>query len=67
MLTYLFFGQFAGTNIGTTILLSRVVQEWQEIERRGDDTGISDRNFWATVYVTDPPSLSILTCCVKIN
>ncbi|KAJ4991007.1 arsenite efflux transporter [Stagonosporopsis vannaccii] len=40
---------FAGTNIGTTILLSRVVQSWQEIHRqRGTD--ISDRTFWGTVY-----------------
>ncbi|ROW03446.1 hypothetical protein VSDG_01534 [Cytospora chrysosperma] len=40
---------FAGTNIGTTILLSRVVQAWQEIHK---DSGvpISDRTFWATVY-----------------
>ncbi|KAL4972412.1 hypothetical protein BDW66DRAFT_144237 [Aspergillus desertorum] len=40
---------FAGTNIGTTILLSRVVQTWQAIHR---DNGIpiSDRTFWATVY-----------------
>ncbi|CAN8098250.1 unnamed protein product [Discula destructiva] len=38
---------FAGTNIGTTILLSRVVQAGQEIDK--DDNGISDRNFWATV------------------
>ncbi|KAH6643106.1 hypothetical protein C7974DRAFT_386796 [Boeremia exigua] len=40
---------FAGTNIGTTILLSRVVQSWQEIHhQRG--TNISDRTFWGTVY-----------------
>ncbi|KAF2433380.1 hypothetical protein EJ08DRAFT_77057 [Tothia fuscella] len=40
---------FAGTNIGTSILLSRVVQAWQEIHH---DNGlpISDRTFWATVY-----------------
>lgn len=41
--------QFAGTNIGTTILLSRVVQSWQEIHRLNGIT-ISDRTFWATVY-----------------
>jgi Na+/H+ antiporter NhaD/arsenite permease-like protein len=41
--------QFAGTNIGTTILLSRVIQSWQQIHR---DSGIpiSDRTFWASVY-----------------
>ncbi|KAH7138628.1 hypothetical protein B0J11DRAFT_421135 [Dendryphion nanum] len=40
---------FAGTNIGTTILLSRVVQAWQEIHRI-NGIPISDRTFWATVY-----------------
>ncbi|KAJ4424424.1 hypothetical protein N0V82_000946 [Gnomoniopsis sp. IMI 355080] len=40
---------FAGTNIGTTILLSRVVQAWQEI-KKNDPGQISDRDFWATVY-----------------
>ncbi|KAJ0415384.1 hypothetical protein BJY00DRAFT_266256 [Aspergillus carlsbadensis] len=40
---------FAGTNIGTTILLSRVVQTWQAIHR-ANGTPISDRTFWATVY-----------------
>ncbi|KAL3464499.1 hypothetical protein BJX64DRAFT_91932 [Aspergillus heterothallicus] len=40
---------FAGTNIGTTILLSRVVQTWQAIHRV-NGTPISDRTFWATVY-----------------
>ncbi|KXG52481.1 Arsenical pump membrane protein, ArsB [Penicillium griseofulvum] len=40
---------FAGTNIGTTILLSRVIQAWQKIH---DVSGvpISDRTWWATVY-----------------
>ncbi|KAL1839150.1 hypothetical protein VTK73DRAFT_4113 [Phialemonium thermophilum] len=38
---------FAGTNIGTTILLSRVIQAWVEIRRHDP---ITDRNFWATVY-----------------
>ncbi|OQD85424.1 hypothetical protein PENANT_c010G08934 [Penicillium antarcticum] len=40
---------FAGTNIGTTILLSRVIQAWQTIH---DKSGIpiSERTFWATVY-----------------
>jgi Na+/H+ antiporter NhaD/arsenite permease-like protein len=41
--------QFAGTNIGTTILLCRVVQAWVAIhDRRG--TAITQRTFWATVY-----------------
>ncbi|KAJ5599751.1 Arsenical pump membrane protein ArsB [Penicillium hetheringtonii] len=40
---------FAGTNIGTTILLSRVIQAWQEIHRV-NNIPISDRTFWATVY-----------------
>ncbi|KAL4780093.1 hypothetical protein BJX76DRAFT_364612 [Aspergillus varians] len=40
---------FAGTNIGTTILLSRVVQTWQQIHR-ANGIPISDRTFWATVY-----------------
>jgi len=40
---------FSGTNIGTTILLCRVIQAWVEInERRGGE--ISERTFWATVY-----------------
>ncbi|CAH0047117.1 unnamed protein product [Clonostachys solani] len=41
---------FAGTNIGTTILLSRVIQAWQEIHRQPNAGPISDRTFWATVY-----------------
>ncbi|OJD27729.1 hypothetical protein ACJ73_00876 [Blastomyces percursus] len=40
---------FAGTNIGTTILLSRVIQAWQKIHEV-NHTSISDRTFWATVY-----------------
>ncbi|KAJ5754918.1 Arsenical pump membrane protein ArsB [Penicillium manginii] len=40
---------FAGTNIGTTILLSRVVQAWKEIHIVSG-IPISDRTFWATVY-----------------
>ncbi|KAI1779080.1 hypothetical protein F4818DRAFT_238685 [Hypoxylon cercidicola] len=40
---------FAGTNIGTTILLSRVIQAWQKIHE-ANGTDISDRTFWATVY-----------------
>ncbi|RYO92040.1 hypothetical protein DL766_003686 [Monosporascus sp. MC13-8B] len=37
---------FAGTNIGTTILLCRVIQAWEEIRSHN----ISDRTFWGTVY-----------------
>ncbi|KAF3002564.1 hypothetical protein E8E13_007903 [Curvularia kusanoi] len=40
---------FAGTNIGTAILLSRVVQAWQEIHNQ-NGVAISDRTFWGTVY-----------------
>ncbi|KAI0594734.1 hypothetical protein F4775DRAFT_572801 [Biscogniauxia sp. FL1348] len=40
---------FAGTNVGTTILLSRVIQAWQQIHyNRG--TIITDRTFWGAVY-----------------
>ena len=41
--------QFAGTNIGTTILLSRVVQQWVKIHNNNGTT-ITERTFWATVY-----------------
>ncbi|KAF1831298.1 hypothetical protein BDW02DRAFT_59077 [Decorospora gaudefroyi] len=40
---------FAGTNIGTTILISRVIQSWQEIHRV-NGIPISDRTFWGTIY-----------------
>ncbi|EAT81256.2 hypothetical protein SNOG_11548 [Parastagonospora nodorum SN15] len=40
---------FAGTNIGTTILISRVIQAWQEIHKQ-NGIPISDRTFWGTVY-----------------
>ncbi|KAL9074306.1 MAG: hypothetical protein Q9157_004428 [Trypethelium eluteriae] len=43
------FLSFAGTNIGTTILLSRVIQSWQQIHK-DNHLPISDRTFWATVY-----------------
>ena len=43
------FIQFAGTNIGTTILICRVIQSWQEIHRR-NGIPITDRTFWGTVY-----------------
>jgi len=43
---------FAGTNIGTTILLSRVIQTWQKIHSpvSGNAIPITDRTFWGTVY-----------------
>lgn len=41
--------QFAGTNIGTTILLSRVIQAWQQIHKE-NGTSIPNRTFWGTVY-----------------
>ncbi|KAH9883689.1 hypothetical protein F4778DRAFT_765677 [Xylariomycetidae sp. FL2044] len=40
---------FAGTNIGTTILLSRVIQAWQAIHIH-NGVPITERTFWATVY-----------------
>ncbi|KAI9685486.1 MAG: hypothetical protein M1820_010783 [Bogoriella megaspora] len=40
---------FAGTNIGTTILLSRVIQAWEQIHFNNGKP-ISDRTFWATIY-----------------
>ncbi|KAI0126024.1 hypothetical protein BJ170DRAFT_583030 [Xylariales sp. AK1849] len=41
---------FAGTNIGTTILLCRVIQTWQGFHELPGASPISDRTFWATVY-----------------
>ncbi|KAF4975768.1 hypothetical protein FZEAL_7484 [Fusarium zealandicum] len=40
---------FSGTNIGTTILLSRVIQAWQQIHRE-NGIPISNRTFWAAIY-----------------
>ncbi|KAJ5150683.1 uncharacterized protein N7500_010872 [Penicillium coprophilum] len=40
---------FAGTNIGTAILLSRVIQAWQKLHEVSG-IPISDRTWWATVY-----------------
>ncbi|KAK3677072.1 hypothetical protein LTR78_003277 [Recurvomyces mirabilis] len=40
---------FAGTNIGTSILLCRVVQAWLAIHEQ-NGTSISQRTFWATIY-----------------
>ncbi|KAN0092038.1 putative arsenite transmembrane transporter protein [Hyaloscypha variabilis] len=45
----LFDHQFAGTNIGTTILLCRVIQAWVTIHNK-DHTIITERTFWGTVY-----------------
>ena len=44
-----FLSQFAGTNIGTTILLSRVIQAWQAIHEQSG-VPITERTFWATIY-----------------
>lgn len=41
--------QFSGTNIGTTILLSRVIQTWVRIHE-ANGTFVTERTFWATVY-----------------
>ena len=43
------FVQFAGTNIGTAILICRVLQAWVEIHAQ-NGTPISQRMFWATIY-----------------
>lgn len=40
---------FAGTNIGTTILLCRVIQTWQQIHF-DNNIPITNRTFWGTVY-----------------
>ncbi|KAK7987354.1 polyketide synthase [Apiospora arundinis] len=40
---------FSGTNIGTTILLCRIIQTWQQIHANAG-TALSDRTFWGTVY-----------------
>ncbi|KAI0164081.1 hypothetical protein GGR57DRAFT_489741 [Xylariaceae sp. FL1272] len=40
---------FAGTNIGTTILLSRVIQAWKQIHDNAG-TVIPNRTWWATIY-----------------
>jgi hypothetical protein len=42
-------GQFAGTNIGTSILLCRVVLSWVEL-RHGRGQTISERTFIGTIY-----------------
>ncbi|KAK0671893.1 putative arsenite efflux transporter ArsB-like protein [Cercophora samala] len=40
---------FSGTNIGTTILLSRIIQSWLQLH---DESGIpiSERTYYATIY-----------------
>jgi len=42
--------QFAGTNIGTTILICRVLQAWVLIHEQPGVAPISNRTFWATIY-----------------
>ncbi|KAI0477262.1 hypothetical protein GGR56DRAFT_398861 [Xylariaceae sp. FL0804] len=39
----------AGTNIGTTILLSRVLQQWNKIPR-ASGLPIDERTWWASIY-----------------
>ncbi|KAK1829444.1 arsenical pump membrane protein-domain-containing protein [Podospora conica] len=41
---------FAGTNIGTTILICRVLQAWVLIHEQPGVSPISNRTFWATIY-----------------
>ncbi|KAI8628144.1 hypothetical protein F5Y19DRAFT_438315 [Xylariaceae sp. FL1651] len=46
---------FAGTNIGATVLLCRVLQTWQQMHSTSESTGkppnpISDRTLWGSVY-----------------
>lgn len=41
---------FAGTNIGTTILLSRVIQAWEAIHAQQGMNPLGDRTKWATIY-----------------
>ncbi|KAF1966855.1 hypothetical protein BU23DRAFT_584186 [Bimuria novae-zelandiae CBS 107.79] len=41
---------FAGTNIGTSILLSRVIQAWRVIHQQAGASPISDRTYWGTIY-----------------
>jgi Na+/H+ antiporter NhaD/arsenite permease-like protein len=40
---------FTGTNIGTTILLCRIIQAWQQIMASEGRT-VSDRTFWGAIY-----------------
>ncbi|KAK1975968.1 arsenite efflux transporter [Colletotrichum cereale] len=44
-----FLSNFTGTNIGTTILLCRIIQAWVQIIESEGRT-ISDRTFWGAVY-----------------
>ncbi|KAK2001503.1 arsenite efflux transporter [Colletotrichum falcatum] len=44
-----FLSNFTGTNIGTTILLCRIIQAWVQITESEGRT-ISDRTFWGAVY-----------------
>ncbi|KAK3315588.1 hypothetical protein B0H66DRAFT_628783 [Apodospora peruviana] len=40
---------FAGTNIGAAVLLSRILQEWAQIHAE-NGMAISSRTYWGTVY-----------------
>ncbi|KAK1595438.1 putative arsenite transmembrane transporter protein [Colletotrichum navitas] len=44
-----FLSNFTGTNIGTTILLCRIIQAWVQITE-SEGRSISDRTFWGAVY-----------------
>ncbi|KAK8090412.1 hypothetical protein PG997_005373 [Apiospora hydei] len=44
-----FVSVFSGTNIGTTILLCRILQTWRQLHL-DVGTPISDRTFWGAVY-----------------
>ncbi|KAH7313905.1 arsenite efflux transporter [Stachybotrys elegans] len=44
-----FLSNFTGTNIGTTILLCRIMQAWQQI-LASDGRTVSARTFWGAVY-----------------
>ncbi|KAI1764708.1 hypothetical protein GGR53DRAFT_303308 [Hypoxylon sp. FL1150] len=41
---------FAGTNIGATVLLCRVLQTWQQMHATPEAQPISDRTLWGAVY-----------------
>ncbi|KAI0473848.1 hypothetical protein GGR56DRAFT_552620 [Xylariaceae sp. FL0804] len=41
---------FAGTNIGATVLLSRILQDWAELHAAEGERPLSQRTFWGVVY-----------------
>ena len=40
----------AGTNIGATVLLSRIIQTWSSLHSLPNSTPVSKPTFWGTVY-----------------